>query len=310
MLLTGGSSGIGAATAILLAKNGIKVYAGSRRGTVADSHPNIVPVKLDVNDAETTRLVVERIVQEEGRLDAVICNAGAGIYGPLEGTIEEEAREQFETTYFGSFKTIEACLPVFRKQNFGRIITVTSVMAVLQLPFQGLYSSAKAALLSLSQSLSLELKGTGIECCSILPGDVSTGFTSARKKTEAARREDSPYRDKMTPDFFRISAEEIEKPKVRVMDCIPNVLEIPEVILEMEAVDGELKADPEKNLAKIEKDELGGMAPSVIANAIFRQLRRRHMAVRVIPRIDYKAVGFLVRVLPAKWVLSILNLIY
>ena len=136
-------------------------------------------------------------------------------------------------------------------------------MAVLQLPFQGLYSSAKAALLSLSQSLSLELKGTGIECCSILPGDVSTGFTSARKKTEAARREDSPYRERM-----------------------------------------------EKNLAKIEKDELGGMAPSVIANAIFRQLRRRHMAVRVIPRIDYKAVGFLVRVLPAKWVLSILNLIY
>ena len=263
VLLTGGSSGIGAATAILLAKNGIKVYAGSRRGTVADSHPNIVPVKLDVNDAETTKLVVERIVQEEGRLDAVICNAGAGIYGPLEGTTEEEAREQFETTYFGSFKTIEACLPVFRKQNFGRIITVTSVMAVLQLPFQGLYSSAKAALLSLSQSLSLELKGTGIECCSILPGDVSTGFTSARKKTEAARREDSPYRERM-----------------------------------------------EKNLAKIEKDELGGMAPSVIANAIYRQLRRRHMAVRVIPRIDYKAVGFLVRILPARWVLAILNLIY
>ena len=65
-----------------------------------------------------------------------------------------------------------------------------------------------------------------------------------------------------------------------------------------------------KNLAKIEKDELGGMSPDVIANAVFKQLRRRHMAVRVIPRIDYKAVGFLVRVLPAKWVLAILNLIY
>ena len=263
VLLTGGSSGIGAATALYLAKNGIKVYAGSRRGTVTESHPNIIPVKLDVNDADTTKLVVERILQEEGRLDAVICNAGAGIYGPLEGTSEKEAREQFETTFFGSLKTIEACLPVFRKQNFGRIITVTSVMAVLQLPFQSLYSSAKAALLSLSQSLSLELKGTGIQCCSILPGDVSTGFTSARKKTEAAQKEDSPYKEWM-----------------------------------------------EKNLAKIEKDELGGMSPDVIAKAIFRQLRRRHMKVRVIPRLDYKAVGFLVRILPAKFVLAVIRLIY
>ncbi|MBO4340244.1 MAG: SDR family NAD(P)-dependent oxidoreductase [Bacteroidales bacterium] len=263
VLLTGGSSGIGAATALMLAKYGMKVYAASRRGTVTESHPSIVPVKLDVNDAETTRLVVERIIQEEGHLDAVVCNAGAGIYGPLEGTTEEEAREQFETTYFGSLKTIEACLPAFRRQGFGRIITVTSVMAILQLPFQSLYSSAKAALLSLSQSLSLELKGSGIECCSILPGDVATGFTSARKKTAAALDEGSPYKARM-----------------------------------------------EKNLAKIEKDELGGMSPDVIASAICRQLRRRHMAVRVIPRIDYKAVGFLVRVLPAKWVLAILNMIY
>jgi len=262
-LITGGSSGIGAATALALAEAGIKVYAGSRRGTVQQEHPNIVPVKLDVNDAEALNKTVQLIIGNEGHLDAVVCNAGAGIYGPVEGTGEAEAREQFETTYFGSLKTIEACLPAFRQQGFGRIITVTSVMAVLQLPFQGFYSSAKAALLSLSQSLSLELKGTGIECCSILPGDVATGFTSARKKTAAAQEENSPYKARM-----------------------------------------------EKNLAKIEKDELGGMAPSVIAKAILKQLKRRHMAVRVIPRIDYKAVGFLVRVLPAKWVLAILNLLY
>ena len=263
VLITGASSGIGAATAFLLAKDGMKVYAGSRRGTVEKPHPNIVPVTLDVNDEERTCAVVQRIVQEEGRLDAVVCNAGAGIYGPLEGTTDQETREQFETTFFGAFKSIRACLGQFRSQGFGRIITITSVMAVLQLPFQGLYSSAKAALLSLSQSLSLELKGSGIECCSILPGDVATGFTAARKKTAAAQKEDSPYWDRM-----------------------------------------------ERNLAKIEKDELGGMAPEVIGRAVRRQLRRRHMAVRVIPRTDYKAVGFLVRVLPSKWVLSILDMIY
>lgn len=260
-LVTGGSSGIGAATALALAKAGIKVYAASRRGTIPVEHPQVVPVKLDINDEALTEKLVADIVKADGRLDAVICNAGAGIYGPVENTTDAEAREQFETTYFGSLKTIRACLPVFRKQGSGRIITITSVMAVLQLPYQGFYSSAKAALLSLSQSLSMELKGTGIQCCSILPGDVATGFTSARKMI--AKADDPAYAEGM-----------------------------------------------KKNLSKIEKDELGGMSPDVIANAILRQLKRRRMAVRVIPRIDYKAVGLLVRILPAKWVLAILSWIY
>lgn len=263
VLVTGGSSGIGAATAKVLADAGMKVYAGSRRGTSAIEHPNIVPVKLDVNDKELTESVVDSIVKAEGRLDAVVCNAGNGIYGPVEYTTEEDARAQFETCFFGALKTIQACLPVFRKQGHGRIITVTSVMAILQLPFQGFYSSVKAALLSLSESLSLELKGTGIQCCSVLPGDVSTGFTNARKLNAAAQDPDSPYRARM-----------------------------------------------DKNLKKIEADERGGMKPEVIAKAILKQLKRRHMRVRVIPRLDYAAVGALVRYLPEKSKLALLNYLY
>jgi len=263
VLLTGGSSGIGAAAAHVLASAGMKVYAASRRGTIDREQEGIIPVVLDVNDAAGTEALVARIVQAEGRLDAVVCNAGNGIFGPVEGTADQEARAQFETTYFGSLKTIQACLPVFRRQAFGRIITVTSVMAVLQLPYQGFYSSAKAALLSLSQSLALELKGSGIQCCSVLPGDVATGFTAARRKTRAAQDPASPYKEKM-----------------------------------------------EKNLRKIEHDELGGMSPEVIGKAILRQLRRRKMAVRTIPRLDYKLVGVLVRILPSKWAISVLSLLY
>ncbi len=260
VLITGGSSGIGAATAKTLADSGMKVYAGSRRGTAAEAHPGIVPIKLDVNDAATLKAAVEEIIKADGRLDAVICNAGNGIYGPIEYTTEEDARAQFETCYFGALKTIQACLPVFRKQGHGRIITVTSVMAVLQLPFQVFYSSAKAAMLSLTEGLRMELKGTGIQCCSILPGDVATGFTKARKITVP---EGTPYNKRLT-----------------------------------------------KNLHKIEKDEQSGMKPEVIAKAILRQLRKRRMSVRVIPRIDYKAVGLLVRILPENWKLSLINAIY
>ncbi len=262
-LVTGGSSGIGAATALLLASKGVKVYAASRRGTVQDSSPLIVPVSLDINDAAGLEAVVKDIVSREGRLDAVVCNAGNGIYGPIEGTLEEEARYQFETNYFGALKTIQACLPQFRAQGFGRIITITSVMAILQLPFQGFYSSVKAAMLSLSESLSMELAGTGIQCCSILPGDVKTGFTAARKLNVAAQDPASPY-----------------------------------------------KAAMERNLRKIEKDELGGMEPSVIAKAVLRELKRRNMHVRVIPRIDYAAVGLLVRILPEGAKLKLLRALY
>ena len=81
-----------------------------------------------------TEAVVKRIVEEQGRLDAVICNAGNGIYGPVEKATDDEIRYQFETCLFGSHKTIQACLPVFRKQGFGRIITVTSVMPSSSFP--------------------------------------------------------------------------------------------------------------------------------------------------------------------------------
>mgnify|MGYP002623917305 CR=1 FL=1 len=264
VLITGGSSGIGAATARILASKGMTVYAGSRRGTLPyDSLPGLHPLRLDVNDAEATQSAVEQIIQKEGRLDAVVCNAGNGIYGPVEGTLEEEARSQFETNYFGALKTIQACLPVFRKQERGRIITITSVMALLQLPFQGFYSSVKAALLSITESLAMELKGTGIQCCSILPGDVATGFTQARNLNVAAKDPNSPYKERM-----------------------------------------------EKNLKKIEKDELGGMSPDVIAKAVYKQLTNKHMRVRVIPRIDYAAVGFLVRIFPVKAKLWLLNILY
>ncbi len=263
VLVTGGSSGIGAATARLLAQAGMKVYAGSRRGTLESPVDGVIPVKMDVNDSAATEAVVSDILQAEGHLDAVVCNAGNGVYGPIEGTLEEEARAQMETIFFGSLKTIEACLPAFRRQGYGRIVTVNSVMGILPLPYQGLYSSAKAALLSLTEALAMELKGTGIQCCSILPGDVATGFTSARKLNKAASDPDSPYKESL-----------------------------------------------QKNLQKIEKDEQGGMSPDVIGKAVVKQLKKKHMRARVIPRIDYGAVGFAVRVVPVKWRLALVNLLY
>lgn len=272
ILLTGGSSGIGAATAILLAQEGNHVYAGSRSGrlpeglnleSMASCRGFVRAIALDVNDASSLQSAVESICHEEGRLDVLVCNAGNGIAGAIEETDEAEAKYQFETCFFGAVKSIQACLPTFRAQGHGKIITVTSVAAVIPLPYQAFYSAVKAALLSLTQSLQLELKPYHIQCCSILPGDTKTGFTAARKYTKAASLSDSPYHKAMMA-----------------------------------------------SVQKMEKDEQNGMSPLVIARAIARQVRRRRMSISVTPRIDYWAIGLLVRLLPRRLVLWIVGLLY
>ena len=81
-----------------------------RRGTLEKPAPRIIPIRLDVNDEASLAAAVERIVEEQGHLDAVVCNAGNGIYGPVEGATDAEVRYQFETCFFGSLKTIQSSL--------------------------------------------------------------------------------------------------------------------------------------------------------------------------------------------------------
>ncbi|MBQ8061911.1 MAG: SDR family NAD(P)-dependent oxidoreductase [Bacteroidales bacterium] len=213
VLLTGGSSGIGAAAARLMCQAGMTVYAASRSGKAPEGYSgngNIFPVVMDVNDEAAIREVVERILSEQGRLDAVVCNAGNGIAGPIEETSIEEIETQFRTTFYGVVKTIDACLPVFREQKHGRVITISSVAAVAPLPYQGFYSAVKAGILNLTKALAIETRPFGIQCCSILPGDVRTGFTAARKVALKAQAEDSPYRKRTVRGIAAMSKDEQE----------------------------------------------------------------------------------------------------
>lgn len=198
VLVTGGSSGIGAATARLLCDAGMTVYAASRSGKAPEGYSqngNMIPVVMDVNDAQAIVEVVERIVREQGSLDAVVCNAGNGIAGPIEETSIEEIEAQYSTTFYGVVKTVQACLPVFRKQGHGRVVTVSSVAALAPLPYQGYYSCVKAGILQFTKALAIETKEFGVQCCIVMPGDVKTGFTKSRRVAQKAQNEDSPYRE-------------------------------------------------------------------------------------------------------------------
>jgi len=212
VLITGASAGIGLSVAVQLMNKGVKVYAASRRGGTAIKAESgvgeIIHLKMDVNSEADIDLVVARILIENKRLDAVICNAGNGIAGAIEDTSPEEVKYQFETNFFGVVKTIQACLPVFRKQGYGKILTTSSVAAIVPIPFQAFYSAVKSALLVFMQALAMEVKPFGIQCCTVLPGDTKTGFTAARKFTENSMLTDSVYSKKMKSSVGKMEIDE------------------------------------------------------------------------------------------------------
>jgi len=212
VLITGASAGIGLAAAVQLMNKGLRVYAASRRGgnsqKAADGIGELIHVKMDVNNEAEIAAVVQNIVKENGRLDALISNAGNGIAGSIEDTSSEEVKYQFETNFFGAVKTIQACLPVFRKQGYGKIIATSSVAAIVPIPFQAFYSAGKSALLVFMQALALEVKPYGIQCCIILPGDTKTDFTDARKYTLASQSTGSVYNKKMKSSVGKMEKDE------------------------------------------------------------------------------------------------------
>lgn len=211
VLITGASAGIGLELAKILMEQAWIVYAGSRRGGNSAKHDSggcIIPVKMDVNDEVNIRSTIEHIIAENGHLDAVVCNAGNGVAGAIEDTNTAEVHYQLETNFFGAVKTIQACLSVFRRQGFGKIMATSSVAAIVPLPFQAFYSAGKSALLTLMNALSLEVKSFGIQCCTVLPGDTKTEFTSARKYSEKSQNPSSPYYPTLKKSIGRMEKDE------------------------------------------------------------------------------------------------------
>ncbi len=181
IVITGGSSGIGLSAARFLQKQGHRVYTLSRRKR--DNEPFFQMI-CDVREEERVRETINEIFRKEGRIDILINAAGFGISGAVEFTGKEEAKALFETDFFGLDSVCRTVIPVMRSQGRGRIINISSVAAVAGIPFQAYYSAAKAAVDSYSLALRNELRPFHIEVCSILPGDIHTGFTAVRQKSE------------------------------------------------------------------------------------------------------------------------------
>lgn len=184
VVITGGSSGIGRATAEYYVQSGYRVYELSRHG---ENQDGITHLTCDVTSKDSVGDAISSVLSAEKKIDVLVCNAGMGISGAVEFTTEEELKKIFNVNLFGVVNTINAVIPSMRKNGGGNIVCVSSVAGMLSIPFQTFYSATKSAVNSLVLGLRNELNPFKIKICAVMPGDVKTGFTAAREKSSLGR---------------------------------------------------------------------------------------------------------------------------
>jgi NAD(P)-dependent dehydrogenase (short-subunit alcohol dehydrogenase family) len=208
-IVTGSSSGIGFETSLLLARNGFFSYATMRN---PDKSNKIIELKqkqrlplevlkLDVTDDKSVKEAIEKIANEQGRIDVLVNNAGYGLVGPLEELSIQEFKEQFETNVFGVIRVTKSILPIMRKQRHGIIVNISSIAGRIGFPLTPAYVSSKFALEGLSESMAYELEQFGINVILVEPGVIKTNFDNNLKigknvsTASIANDHDSPYAD-------------------------------------------------------------------------------------------------------------------
>jgi NAD(P)-dependent dehydrogenase (short-subunit alcohol dehydrogenase family) len=179
--ITGTSSGMGYAAAKAALEHGDLVAATARDTSaveelVADFPGRALALKLDVRDEEAARMAVSRTVGEFGRIDVVFNNAGFALVGSVEGTSDKQARNLFDTGFFGVINVLRAALPVLRSQRSGHVLQMSSVFGEMSFPGTGMLAAVKQALGGATQAMSAELAPLGIKFTQIEPGGLRTQF--------------------------------------------------------------------------------------------------------------------------------------
>ena len=231
-IVTGSATGIGYETAIHLAKNGFYTYASMRNLPKADKISKIAKsqnlplrvIQLDVTDDISITKAIGTVINESGKVDVLVNNAGYGLVGSIEDMSIEELKAQYETNVFGVFRVTKEVLPHMRKQHGGSIINISSIAGRIALPLYSAYVSTKFALEGLSESMAYELEPFGIRVVIIEPGAIKSNFR--REQAAKGSSENSPYSsmmqspskaiEKMLKD--RLNPEEVAKTIVQAIE--------------------------------------------------------------------------------------------
>ena len=206
VIVTGASTGIGLSTALLLSKNGYRVFAGYRKEEDGQklkkmAQGNLTPIRLDVLNGDDVAKVRELVLTElDGKLDALINNAGIFHPLPFEVAGIDSMREQMEVNYMGPVILTKTLLPMLRKAK-GRIVNISSMNGRVTMPICAGYSAAKFALEAFSEALRIELQATGVKVSLIEPGQIKTPIFNKgiEMLTEAVKDWSQEFRDLYLP---------------------------------------------------------------------------------------------------------------
>ena len=177
-LVTGASSGIGRAAAQALAEAGFHVVGTSRNATKAAPLDGVTFFDLDVTSDESVAALTSRVIDEFGRIDVLVNNAGTGLAGAAEESSISQAQTVFDTNVFGTIRMTNAVLPHLRAQGSGRVINVSSILGLIPAPYMALYAATKHAIEGYSESIDHELREHAIRVLLVEPGYTSTAFES------------------------------------------------------------------------------------------------------------------------------------
>jgi short-subunit dehydrogenase len=182
--ITGASAGIGRAIAIRVARDGASVAVCARRRDRLDEIANEIiqaggtslPIVADVAQAAEMQAFVDKTVSRWGQLDVMVCNAGYGVYGAIDQIAPEKVKAMTEVNYLGTFHAARAALPIFRRQNRGHFVIISSIVGKRGVPYVGAYAATKFAQVGLAECLRAELVGTGIHVTVVYPISTQTEF--------------------------------------------------------------------------------------------------------------------------------------
>ncbi len=178
VVISGATSGIGISTAMAFQAKGWKVWAGYRSQIPTDLQnlENIRFCKLDVTNDAMVAEAIQTILQEDGRIDALINNAGYGLIASEETASIAEIQKLFDVNFYGALRLIQAVLPTMREQKSGHIINISSTSGVRALPALGIYAATKFALEAISESLAVTVSPWNIQVALVQPGRVNNAW--------------------------------------------------------------------------------------------------------------------------------------
>jgi NAD(P)-dependent dehydrogenase (short-subunit alcohol dehydrogenase family) len=231
-LVTGSSSGIGYETSLALARANYFTYATMRNTGKAGEiqkiakkeNLNLEVIELDIDKENSIKSAVKKVLEQKGRIDVLVNNAGYGIFGCVEDISMDELKAQFQTNFFGVVKLIQEVAPIMRKQGSGIIVNVSSVAGRIGFPGTPAYISSKFALEGLSECMRYEMSPFGIKTIIIEPGVIKTNFLSSMKIAKG--KPDSPYKDitEKVVNGIKMMAE-LATPPIEVAKTIMKAIE-------------------------------------------------------------------------------------